>query len=133
MKMIMLTLTALSLSACAATKIDTGIFRQSTEDNARVIVEAAAYKDIPATRITYSDPRIMEEYVLYRSPQGQSEILFTETMRMNAHNTVLDFDKLISTSAMLWRFNQGQTLAFDESFNIDNNFANFWGAAIPAS
>ena len=40
MKMIMLTLTALSLSACAATKIDTGIFRQSTEDNARVIVEA---------------------------------------------------------------------------------------------
>lgn len=126
MKMIMLTLTALSLSACAATKIDTGIFRQSTEDNARVIVEAAAYKDIPATRITYSDPRIMEEYVLYRSPQGQSEILFTETMRMNAHNTVLDFDKLISTSAILWRFNQGQTLAFDESFNIDNNFANFW-------
>ncbi|MEX0693647.1 MAG: hypothetical protein WD075_04305 [Rhodospirillales bacterium] len=125
-KMFVLMLTTLSLSACAAGKINTGIFRQSTEENARVIVEAAAYKDIPATRVTYTDPRIMEEYVLYRSRQGQAELFFTETMPMYAHNTSLDFDKLIATSARLWRFNQGQTLAFDESFNLDNNFANFW-------
>jgi hypothetical protein len=125
-KSLTLALLGLTLSACAMTKENTGIFRQTADDEARVVVEAAAYRNGAQQRVTYNDPRIMEEYVLYRSDQGQAEILFTQTLPMHKRNTALDFDKLISTSARMWRFNQGQTLTFDESFSVDNRITSFW-------
>jgi len=63
---------------------------------------------------------------MYRGPHGQSEILFAETTPFNAHNTVLDFNKLIAASAKMWRFNQGQNLEFGESISIKTDIAMFW-------
>ncbi len=91
-KSLTLALLGLTLSACAMTKENTSIFRQTADDEARVVVEAAAYRNGAQQRVTYNDPRIMEEYVLYRSDQGQAEILFTQTLPMHKRNTALDFD-----------------------------------------
>jgi len=121
-----LTLISMALGACAMTKENTGVFRQTADDAARVVVGASASPEKPLQRVTYNDSRIMEEYVLYRSDQGQSELLFTQTLPKFKDNTALDFNKLISDSAKMWRFNQGQPLAFDKSYTVDNNIATFW-------
>jgi hypothetical protein len=70
--------------------------------------------------------REIEEYALYRGPNGQSEILFAETTPFNAHNLALDFDKFIAVSANMWRFNQGQNLVFGESVSVKTDIAMFW-------
>lgn len=115
-----------ALGACTYNKIDTGVFTQPADQNGRVIVETAAFQGAAPTRVKYADSRITEEYVLYRSAGGQAEILFSETLPRFKNRTVLDFDKLISTSVRMWRFNQGQPLEFSESFTVDNDFASFW-------
>lgn len=115
-----------ALGACTINKVDTGVFTRTAEQDGRAIVDTAAFQGITPTRIKYADSRIIEEYVLYRSTQGQTELVYSETRPLFKNRTVLDFDKLVSTSVRMWRFNQGQPLEFTESFTVDNDFATFW-------
>ncbi len=117
---------AATLGACSFNKIDTGVFTQPVEPEGRILVEAPAYSGTTPTRVHYSDSRIFEEYALFRSARGQSEMVFSETNPLFKDRTVIDYDKLISSQVPKWRFNIGQTLKFDESFNVDNDFASFW-------
>jgi len=116
----------LALGACTTNKINTGTFRLTGEDKGLVLLEAASYQDVTPTRVTYNDYRLIEEYTLYRGAKGQAEVLFAQPTRHYAHSTALDFDKLISTSTRMWRFNQDQTLKFSEAFTVDNAITTFW-------
>ncbi len=113
-------------SACVTTKDRTGTFLQLNDDQGKIETSAAMYSGIAPLRIQFSDSREIEEYVLYRGPNGQSEILFAETTPFKAHNTALDFDKLIAASANMWRFNQSQNLVFGESVSVKTDIAMFW-------
>ncbi len=113
-------------NACITTKDRTGTFIQLNEDQGRIEIGADIYSGIAPLRIQFSDSREIEEYVLYRGAKGQSEILFAETKPFKAHNTVLDFNKLIATTANIWRFNQSQNLKFGESVSIETDIAMFW-------
>lgn len=113
-------------SSCVTTKDRTGTFLQLNDDQGKVETSADMYSGIVPLRIQFLDSREMEEYALYRGPNGQSEILFAETTPFNAHNTALDFDKLIAASTNMWRFNQGQNLVFGESVSVKTDIAMFW-------
>lgn len=117
---------AVVLGACSLSKVDTGVFMRTAEQDGRAVVDAPMFQGVAPTRVKYADSRIIEEYVLYRSSQGQTELLYSETKPLFKARTVLDFDKLISTSVRMWRFNQGQPLEFSESFTVSNDFATFW-------
>ena len=121
-----MTVVGIALGACTTNKINTGTFRLTEEDKGLVLLESTAYQGVTPTRVTYDDYRLIEEYTLYRGAKGQAEILFAQPTRHYAHSTVLTFDKLISTSARMWRFNQGQTLKFEEAFTVDNAITTFW-------
>lgn len=125
-----LTLAAGTLGGCAslmsADKINTGTFRQLAEERNLVLLEAPQYKNTTPTRVTYNDRRVLEEYTLYRSDKGQAEIFHARPTRHGGYNTVLDFSKLIVDSSRMWRFNQGQTLNFGETFLVKNDVAEFW-------
>jgi len=121
-----LSIIAVALGACATSKINTGTFRLTDEDKGFVLLEGAAYQGVKPTQVTYNDFQTVEEYTLYRGEKGQAEVLYVQPTRHYAHNTVLNFDKLISASARMWRFNQGQTLKFDEAFTVDNEISTFW-------
>ena len=113
-------------SACVTTKDRTGTFLKLNDEQGKIETSAAMYSGIEPLRIQFSDTREIEEYALYRGPNGQSEILFAETTPFNAHNTALDFDKLIAVSANMWRFNQGQNLVFGESVSVKTDITMFW-------
>jgi hypothetical protein len=115
-----------ALNACSYTKLDTGTFTRPAEQDGRVLVETAAFQGVTPTRVTYTDPTILEEYVLYRSQMGQAEVLFSEILPRYRRKAVIEFDKLISASVPMWRFNQGQTIRYSESFPVENEFTSFW-------
>ena len=126
MKLFIGTLVLASLTACITTKDRTGTFIQPDESVGRIITDSAMYADIAPLRIRFSDSREIEEYVLFRGNNGQAEMLFAETSDLNAHNTALDFSKLIADSANMWRFNQGQSLEFGDSVSVNTDIAMFW-------
>jgi len=115
-----------TMTACITTKDQSGIFIQPAAHDGRIITDSAMYADTAPLRIQFSDSREIEEYVLYRGTKGQAEMLFAETSALNAHNTALDFNKLIADSAKMWRFNHGQKLEFGESVSINTDIAMFW-------
>ncbi len=124
--LVVLTLATGALGACTFNKVDTGVFRIPAENQGRVLVEVPAFEGLEPVRVNYADLRTTEEYVLYRSQQGQAEAFFAETLPFFRERTILDFNKLAASTIPMWRFNQGQELQLGNSFPVSNDFADFW-------
>lgn len=115
-----------SLSACALSKQGTGTFVTVPEEQGRITLSSASYAGVAPTRIGFADYSEREEYVLFRSNSGQSEMLFIETRRENGRNIVLEFNKRTSDTVPMWRFNQGRTITYAPSEHIKTDLGGFW-------
>lgn len=116
----------MSLSACAFSKQDTGTFVAVPEDNGRISVSSTAYSGIAPQRIGFADFSEREEYALFRSTSGQAEMLFMETRREHGRNIVLEFNKRISDTVPMWRFNKGRNISYGASEHIKTDLGGFW-------
>lgn len=114
------------LSACALSKQDTGTFVTVPEEQGRITVSSTSYDDAASQRIGFADFTEREEYALFRSASGQSEMLFMETRREHGRNIVLEFNKRISDTIPMWRFNQGRTISYGASEHIKTDLGGFW-------
>jgi len=115
-----------SLSACALSKQGTGTFVTVPDEQGRISVSSESYQGIAPQRIGFADFTQREEYALFRSETGQSEILFMETRREHGRNIVLEFNKRISDTVPMWRFNQGRTISYGASEHIKTDLGGFW-------
>ena len=115
-----------SLGACALSKQGTGAFVAVPEEQGRITVASASYDGVIPQRIGFADFTEREEYTLYRSTSGQSEILFVETRREHGRNIVLEFNKRISDTIPMWRFHQGRTITYGPSEHIKTDLGGFW-------
>lgn len=115
-----------SLSACALSKQGTGTFVTVPEELGRITVDSAAFQGVAPQRIGFADFTEREEYALFRSASGQAEMLFMETRREHGRNIVLEFDKRISDTVPMWRFNEGRTISYGASEHIKTDLGGFW-------
>jgi len=115
-----------SLSACAFSKQGTGTFVTVPEEQGRITVSSVSYNGVAPQRIGFADFSEREEYALFRSTSGQSEILFMETRREHGRNIVLEFNKRISDTIPMWRFHQGQAISYVASEHIKTDLGGFW-------
>lgn len=116
----------LALSACAVADIDQGNYWTLPDEQAEIVVNADAFVGTPPARIGYTDFIQREEFALYRSSLGQSEILFIRTRPERSRRTSLEFKELVSDLVPLWRFNQGHPLEFDKSSHFKTPLTTFW-------
>ncbi len=116
----------LFLSACSISKQDSGTFWSVPEDEGRVVTNSAIYEGIQPVRVGFADFSEKEEYVLYRSPRGQAEMVFIEVRERRIRNYALDFNKLVAKSVPLWRFNSNERVEFEPSMNVKGTFSDFW-------
>jgi hypothetical protein len=116
----------ISLSACALSKQNTGTFISVPEEQGRISVSATVFDGVTPQRIGFADFSEREEYALYRSPSGQSEMVFLETRREHGRNIVLEFNKKTSDTVPMWRFNQGRTISYGPSEHIRTDLGGFW-------
>lgn len=117
---------ALITAGCTLSKQDAGTYRTTLENQGRVTTEIAAFENVEPVRVSFQDMTEFEEYTLFRSERGQSEILFVEVPERRTFNYVLDFNKLVSSTVPMWRFNQNTELSFQPSRSITNRLGDFW-------
>lgn len=115
-----------SLSACAFSKQGTGTFVTVPDEQGRITVSSASFQDVTPQRVGFADFTEREEYALFRSTSGQSEMLFLETRREHGRNIVLEFNKRVSDTVPMWRFNQGRTISYGSSEHIKTDLGGFW-------
>lgn len=114
------------LAGCAIAPEDEGEFRTLSEDRGELVIGADAFVGFTPTRVEFRDFIQREEYVLYRSAQGQAEFLYLRARTESKEFSTLEFKTLVSETLALWSFNRDHTLTFEGSYNLDTELSRIW-------